>query len=173
MGRSGPPKTKEQRPREGRRERMGYRRQRTRGVSEKSEGNVRLCVCVCRRARARASLPLCLSRYGYGFMDFRRFVMCVFDPWAVGGGWERGDGRGEEEGGRGPPPARPLAGSTPSVRLGGGRGALQEQSLTRAGWGREGREGEDWVGGTGERVGAGKRQGAGSTSVMPKGMLPT
>ena len=121
----------------------GNRRQRTRDVSEKTEGSVRLCVCVCVCVCvcARASLPLCLSRNG--LVDFRRFVMCVLDPWVAGGGWERGDGRGEEEGGRGPPPARPLAGSTPSVHLGGGRGALQEQNLTRAGRGREGGEGRN------------------------------
>lgn len=71
-------------------------------------------------------------------------------------------GKGRRERGRGgregPPPARPLAGSTPSVRLGGGRGVLQEQSLTRAGWGKGMEGGEAQGRETGERAGAGGGQ---------------
>ena len=95
-------------------------------------GGVRLRVCAC------ACLPLCLSPHGLG-PQTRGYIMCVLDPWAAGGGWggETGEGRG---GRRGPP--SPAPGWLNSiVRRGGGRGALQAQSLTRAGWGRERREG--------------------------------
>lgn len=47
--------------------------------------------------------------------------MCVFDPWVAGGGWGKGDGRGEEEGGRGHPQPGPwLAQLHPSVWEGAG-----------------------------------------------------
>lgn len=122
------------------------------------------CVCVC----VRACLPLCLSPHGLGPRT-RGYLVCVLDPWAAGGGWggETGEGRG---GRRGPP--SPAPGWLNSiVHRGGGRWALQAQSLTRAGWGRERREGGTAGTGRGGRGAAGA--GEGSTSVMPKGMLPT
>lgn len=118
----------------------------------------RACACACACVRVRVSLSVSLHTDSDSWI--RRYVTCVPALWVAGGGWERETGEGKE-GGRGPPPARPLAGSTPSVRLGGGRGVLQEQSLTRAGWGTEWREGEEQVGGTGRGRGrgrAGRRQ---------------
>lgn len=102
---------------------------RGRGGSREQEAcqrgwGVRLRVCAC------ACLPLCLSPHGLG-PQTHGYVMCVLDPWAAGGGWggEMGEGRG---GRRGPP--SPAPGWLNSiVRRGGGRGALQAQSLTRAG----------------------------------------
>lgn len=127
-GRSGRSKS-EQRPWRGGGE-DGEAAENKRRVRE--AGGVRLRVCAC------ACLPLCLSPHGLG-PQTRGYIMCVLDPWAAGGGWggETGEGRG---GRRGPP--SPAPGWLNSiVRRGGGRGALQAQSLTRAGWGRERREG--------------------------------
>lgn len=108
------------------------------------------CVCVCVRVRVSLSVSL------HTDSDHRlvgTLCVCLIPGQleeAGEGRWER-----EEEGRRGPP--SPAPGWLNSiVRRGGGRGALQAQSLTRAGWGRERREGG--TAGTG-RGGSGGRGG--------------
>lgn len=129
-----------------------------RGVSEKIEGSVRLCVC--------PSLPLCLSGFRFGFVG----TLCVcLIPGLLeeGGGGETGEGKRREGEGH-PQPGPWLAQLHRSVWEGAG-GVLQEQSLTRAGSGRERRGG---VGGSGERIGAGDGQGRAVPQLCQRGCCP-
>lgn len=91
-----------------------------------------MCVYVCVSACARVRVSLSVSLDTDSWIFVGSLCVCLI-PGLLEEVGKGETGEGKREGGRGPPPARPLAGSTPSVRLGGGRGALQEQSLTRAG----------------------------------------
>lgn len=81
--------------------------------------SVSVCECVC------VSESPSLSLHTDSDPWMRRYGTCVLDPWVLEEAG-RGDGRGEE-GGSGPPPARPLAGSTPSSVWEGAGGSCRNR----------------------------------------------